>query len=386
MTTEKNSKRMPWVLALGMFVIGTTSLSVLGLGPALTRDMAVDPAYAGWLVTAFAATFAFTAPLAQFTLGRRLTPRALILAGAGVLASSLIWSALATSFNALLLARIASALGGALIAPTSAALAVSLVPEDRRGEVLAVVFAGFTLATVGGVPIATWLALLLGWRGALAGIGFAALLFLALAGLYLSRDTVKADPAPHQPSGAMRLSGPAILLMGTLGMLAAQFVVYALMGELLGQQFGVTAAGLPIAILLFGILGVAGNAAAGALSDRIGAGRLVWASFAGLAFCLALMTLDLGPYLGAMALAGCAFMGTLFATPQQSRLVALVHREQHGFALAVNSSANYLGIALGSGIASALVTHAGLWALPFAALGLLSVTAMVNMALIAINQ
>ena len=69
MTTEKVSKRAPWVLALGMFVIGTTSLSILGLGPALTRDMAVDPAGAGWLVTAFAATFALGAPLAQFTLG-----------------------------------------------------------------------------------------------------------------------------------------------------------------------------------------------------------------------------------------------------------------------------------------------------------------------------
>lgn len=112
MTTEKASKRVPWVLALGMFVIGTTSLSILGLGPALTRDLAIDPANAGWLVTAFAATFALAAPLAQFTLGRRFGPRTLVLAGGAILASSLVWSALATSFNALLVARITSALGG----------------------------------------------------------------------------------------------------------------------------------------------------------------------------------------------------------------------------------------------------------------------------------
>ncbi len=380
MPTQTISNRVPWILALGMFVIGTTSLSILGLGPALTRDLATDPADAGWLVTAFAATFALAAPLAQFTLGRRLAPRTLILVGASILAASLIWSALAASFQALLVARIASAFGGALIAPTSAALAISLVPVHRRGAVLATVFAGFTLATVGGVPIATWLTLLLGWRGAIAAMGLAALLFVALAAIYVPRDTDTARAPLKQPSEGPRLLATALLLMGTVGMLSAQFVIYALMGELLGQRFGVSAGGIPIAILLFGILGVAGNAVAGALSDRVGSGPLVWASFVGLAAFLSLMLLDLGPYLGAVVLAGCAFMGTLFATPQQSRLVGLVAEEHHGFILALNSSASYLGIALGSALASALGASIGLWALPVGALGLLALTAAVTVA------
>lgn len=383
---KESNNRVPWILALGMFVIGTTSLSILGLGPALTRDLAVDPAAAGWLVTAFAATFALAAPLAQFTLGRHFMPRTLILAGASVLAASLIWSALATSFNTLLVARVASAFGGALIAPTSSALAVSLVSVNRRGAVLAKVFAGFTLATVGGVPIATWLTLLLGWRGAVAGIGLAALLFAALAAIYMPRDTSTASSGKTLASEGANIIAPALLLLGTVGMLSTQFVIYALMGELLGQQFGVSENGLPIAILLFGVLGVAGNAVAGAQSDQVGPGRLVWASFAGLAAFLSLMIFDLGPYLGAMILAGCAFMGTLFATPQQSRLVELVSEEHHGFVLALNSSASYLGIAFGSGMASALAIKVGLWALPIGALGLLAATAAATLAFGAIKR
>lgn len=380
------SNRVPLILALGMFVIGTTSLSILGLGPALTRDLATDPADAGWLVTAFAATFALAAPLAQFTLGRRLAPRTLILSGASILAASLIWSALAGSFQALLVARIASAVGGALIAPTSAALAISLSPVDRRGAVLATVFAGFTLATVGGVPIATWLKLWLGWRGAIAAIGLASLVFVTLAAIYMPRDPDTSRPQRKQPSESLRLLAPALLLAGTVGMLSTQFVIYALMGELLGQRFGVSASGLPIAILLFGVLGVAGNAAAGALSDRVGPGPLVWASFAGLSAFLSLMLLNLGPYLGAVVLAGCAFMGTLFATPQQSRLVSLVATEHHGFVLALNSSASYLGIAVGSALASALGNSIGLWTLPVGALGLLALTAAVTVAFAAIKR
>lgn len=380
MPTQTISNRVPWILALGMFVIGTTSLSILGLGPALTRDLATDPADAGWLVTAFAATFALAAPLSQFALGKRLAPRTLILAGASILAASLVWSALASSFEALLIARIASALGGALLAPTSAALAISLVPVDRRGAVLATVFAGFTLATVGGVPIATWLTLWLGWRGAIAAIGLAAILFVALAAIYMPRNPDTANTPRKQPSQSLPLLAPALLLAGTVGMLSAQFVIYALMGELLGQQFGVSESGLPIAILLFGVLGVAGNSAAGALSDRVGPGPLVWASFGGLAAFLSLMLLDLGPYLAAVVLSGCAFMGTLFATPQQSRLVGLVAQEHHGFVLALNSSASYLGIAVGSASASALAFNTGLWALPIGALGLLALTVGVTVA------
>lgn len=373
------SKIVPWILALGMFVIGTTSLSILGVGPALTRDLATAPGAAGWLVTAFAATFAIAAPVAQFTLGRWVSPRHLIVAGTTILAASLIWMAVAAEFSSLLIARIASALGGALIAPTSAALAIASVPGDRRGAVLAIVFAGFTLATVGGVPIATWLALLLGWRGAMVAIAVAALLFLLLALLFLPG----AEKAVNRPAADERrtvgLWKPAVILLATLDMLAAQFAVYALMGELLGQRFGVSDAGLPLAILLFGILGVAGNAAAGFLSDRLGAAVLVWSSIASLAALLLIMNADLGAFAGSLVLAGCAFAGTLFVAPQQSRLVAQVPKDRHALVLALNSSASYLGIALGSGLASSLATAVGLQVLPVAALAVLALTGAINL-------
>lgn len=373
------SRMVPWTLALGMFVIGTTSLSILGVGPALTRDLATAPGAAGWLVTAFAATFAIAAPIAQFTLGRWVSPRHLIVAGTVVLTASLIWTSLAAAFSSLLVARVAAALGGALIAPTSAALAIASVPGDRRGAVLAIVFAGFTLATVGGVPIATWLTLLFGWRGAMVAIAVAALLFLLLALLFLpAAEKAGNGPAADEPR-SLGLWKPAIVLLATLGMLAAQFAVYALMGELLGQHFGVSDAALPLAILLFGIFGVAGNAAAGFLSDRVGAGVLVWSSIASLAVLLLIMNADLGAFAGSLVLAGCAFAGTLFVAPQQSRLVALVPQDRHALILALNSSASYLGIAVGSGLASSLAIDVGLHILPIAAFVVLALTGAINL-------
>lgn len=378
MPYSRYSFLVPWILALGMFVIGTTSLSILGIGPALTRDLAVDPSAAGWLVTAFAATFAIAAPTAQFALGKQYSPRNLIIGGTIILAGALIWASLAADFSGLLLSRIAAALGSSLIAPTSAALAVAMAPDGRKGAFLAIVFTGFTLSTVAGVPIMTWLALVLDWRGAMAAIAVAAMLLLFLMLATLPNELYAVGELEHKETLRTGCWKPTMILLATLAMLAAQFTIYSLMGELLGRVFGVSDEGLPGAILLFGIFGVAGNAAAGFLTDRIGASVLVWISIAGLASMLVLLSTDLGPVYGTLVLAGCAFAGTLFTTPQQSRLVELVHPTRHALILAMNSSASYLGIAFGSGLASSLALNGELTGLPIAALIVLSLAGLIN--------
>ncbi|WP_322097262.1 MFS transporter [Pelagibius sp. Alg239-R121] len=379
MPAFKHSHLVPWILSLGMFVIGTTSLSILGVGPAMTRDLAVSPGAAGWLVTAFAATFAVVAPIAQFALGKRYSPRSLIIVGTVILTAALTWAALAAGFSSLLFSRIAAALGSSLIAPTSAAVAVAMTPVGRRGAVLAIVFTGFTLSTVAGVPIMTWLTLMLDWRGAMAAIAVAALLLLLLVLAVLPNETIAVGDGGQDETPSVGLWKPTMVLLATLGMLAAQFTIYSLMGELLGQEFSVSDAGLPAAILLFGIFGVAGNAAAGFLTDRVGSDVLVWVSITGLAALLLLMNADLGPVYGTLVLAGCAFAGTLFTTPQQSRLVEIVHQDRHALILAVNSSASYLGIAFGSGLASLLAMNTGLSVLPVAALIVLSLVGAINL-------
>ncbi|MGR3469217.1 MAG: hypothetical protein ACU0CI_15195 [Shimia sp.] len=141
------------------------------------------------------------------------------------------------------------------------------------------------------------------------------------------------------------------------------------------QRFGLTIAGLSAAILVFG---VAGNAAAGLLADRLGPLRLVALSFVGPAAAFGLLLLPLPPVGAALALGVCAFMGTLFATPQQGRLVHGVPADQHGLVLALNSSASYVGIAGGAALASVTVVSFGVSALPLVALGCLALAIAVD--------
>jgi MFS transporter, DHA1 family, inner membrane transport protein len=358
-------------LSLGMLSVGTTSLVVLGLAQSMTTGLGVSSGAAGTLVTAFAFTYAVAAPLLQFVLGGRVGQRLLIVGGLCVLGAGSLWGAFASSFHELALSRTLAALGGAAVGPTSAAAGAALVPEQHRGRALAIVFAGFTVATVVGVPTATWLDLRLGWRGALGSVGALALMSSIAVGLTVQGG---GDRKPLHPRAFLRLLQrlPVAAALGTATMhLAAQFTIYALMAALLVERFGLEPAQLPMAILMFGLGGVLGNAAAGILADRFGAGRTVLASFVGLAAIFILLLLPLPPMIAATAVASCAAFGTLFTAPQQVRLTALVAPQDHAAVLALNASAGSIGLSIGATAAS--LTHAGygLHGLPPAALLLL---------------
>jgi DHA1 family inner membrane transport protein len=360
-------------LSLGMLSVGTTLLVVLGLAQSMTAGLGVSSGAAGALITAFAFTYAAAAPFLQFALGGRVEQRLLIVGGLCVLGAGSLWGAVAGSFHELALSRTLAGLGGAVVGPTSAAVGAALVPEQQRGRALAMVFAGFTLATVVGVPAATWLDVRLGWRGALASVGALALMSSIAVGLTVHGGS---ERRPLHPRAFLELLRrvPVAAALGTSTMhLAAQFTIYALMAALLVDRFGLETAQLPMAILMFGLGGVLGNAAAGILADRFGAGRTVLASFAGLAAIFILLSLPLSPMIAAIAVAGCAASGTLFAAPQQVRLTALVAPQERAAVLALNASAGSIGLSIGSTAASVTYAGYGLHGLPPAALLLLLV-------------
>lgn len=358
-------------LSLSMLSVGTTSLVVLGLGQSMAGGLGVSVGAAATLVTAFALTYAIAAPLLQFMVGGRLQPSALIVGGLCILGAGSFWGAFASSFHELTFSRILAALGGALVGPTSAAVGIAIVPEQQRGRALAAIFAGFTLATVVGVPAATWLGLALGWRGALACVGALALLS-AIAVVLTVRSEGDQEPLNLQAFFGLLQRLPVAAGLGTSSLhLSAQFAIYALMAALLVDRYGLEPAQLPMAIFLFGLGAVLGNAAAGILADRFGATSTVVASFVGLGVIFTLLCLPLPATMATTAVAGCAAFGALFSAPQQVRLTALVSRHEQAVVLALNASAGSIGLSIGSTAASFGYAAYGLTALPLAALLLL---------------
>ena len=166
----------------------------------------------------------------------------------------------------------------------------------------------------------------------------------------------------------------------TLFHMAAQFASYALVAVILQERFHFSASWIAPSLFAFGVGGIAGNVLAGRFADRFGSVRVMSVSLAGM--MLAFVAIAFVPAHPAIVLPFMAFwsgIAFLFMAPQQKRLVELAP-QQRGLLLAVNASAIYLGISLGTivgtrvyhawGIASVNIASFALVALALASLAL----------------
>ena len=152
-------------LALGGFGIGTTEFVAMGLLPDIASSLGITEPTAGHVISAYALGVVIGAPLiaalrragvAQDTAARLMAVFTL-----GNLAS-----VLAPSYGTLMAAASWQACPTARIFGVAALVAAHLMGRQNRAKAVAHVMTGLTVATVVGVPIASWLGQALGWRSA----------------------------------------------------------------------------------------------------------------------------------------------------------------------------------------------------------------------------
>jgi predicted MFS family arabinose efflux permease len=123
------------------------------------------------------------------------------------------------------------------------------------------------------------------------------------------------------------------------------------------------AEGITIFLSVFGVGAVVGNALGAWLTERLGSQRtLMVLAVAQMILLPALTLVPLG-IAGALALTLLWSLGAWsFMVPQQARLVSLGPQHQ-GLLLALNASAIYVGVSIGSTIGSWTLSHATFGAL-----------------------
>ena len=357
-----------WSLSLAYFVMGTSSIAVVGLVNNMANDLGVSKPDVAVLITVFALTFALAAPLLQVAAGS-LPRRTLLLGGLVVMATGCLFSAMAPTYGGVVAARVLMALGAAAVGPVASGLGAGLVPLERQGHALAVVFGGMTLASVLGLPLTSWLGALLGWRTMFGGLALLGLL-TALTIALLVHDR-RAAPRMSLASFGQVFRQRAVAWSVAMSVchMAAQFSLFALVAPFLQERFGIPPGQLSLALLVGGISGVAGNLLAGRLGDRLGAARSLQLSVVGMASAsVALLLLPGLPWLGMAAYGFWSMSGMGFYAPQQKRLIGLAP-DLRNLLLAINASALYVGMSLGAAAGSQAWLHLGPWSLPAVAMG-----------------
>ncbi|WP_039628604.1 MFS transporter [Streptomyces sp. 769] len=344
-------------LALATFAVGTDGYVIAGLLPSIAADLAVSTPAAGQLVTVFALTLALSAPV-MGALTSGLDRRSALLIALGVFVIGNAVTALGTSYEVVMAARIVTAVGAGTITSAASSTAAAIAPPELRGRALAFVMGGLTLATALGLPLGT----LIGrtdWHitlWAVAGISL-----LAIVGIIVGLPSVTL-PASSLPDRLRPLKQGrvlALLVVTSLAFLGA-YILYTYIAPALRDATGGNESLLTLILLAWGVGTLAGNITAGRLVDRHDSAHVLTGALALAALALALTPLAtraLAPTLAWAAVWGVSI--GIIVVPQQHRLIALSPAAAPVL-LGLNSSALYIGVALGGGFGGLAQRWSGL--------------------------
>jgi MFS transporter, DHA1 family, inner membrane transport protein len=343
-------------LCFGNFIIGTGTLIVPGMLPQLAEGLGVSLSYAGLLVTAFAATVCVGAPLLA-SVTSRFDRRTLLAAMQLLFFAGHALAALVASFAPMVLVRMATSVGAALFTAQAAATAALLVPPEKRGRAIAFVFLGWSVASVAGMPLGAYVGATLGWQAGFGLVAAGALAAAAAVWLLVPRG-IRMQPVDAAMWRSV-VRHPALLAnVGVTALFAAAgFSVLSYFVPAAHAFLGASPELVSLLLALFGIAGVTGNVLAVRYMDRVGPARVVL-----LALLSALAAHLLWPWTqGSVALVSLVLLGWgigVFASnsAQQARLVALAPAAAP-VSVALNSSAIYLGQALGPAAGGLLIAH-----------------------------
>nr|WP_312718858.1 MFS transporter [Stenotrophomonas geniculata] len=255
------------LLAVSAFVIVTTEFLIVGLLPALARDLGLGIARAGQLVTLFAFTVMLAGPPLTALLSH-VGRRGLFVVILLLFAASNALAAMATQPWLLALARVLPALALPVFWGTASETAVQLAPAGQGGRAVARVYLGITAAMLFGIPLGTLAADALGWRGSFWLLAALSLLMAGALALWMP-DTV-AGPRRALGEQARVLRQPQLLGHVLLSVLVftAMFAAYTYLADVLERLMRVPGAQVGWWLMGFGAVGLLGNALGGRWVDR----------------------------------------------------------------------------------------------------------------------
>ncbi|QKZ04968.1 MFS transporter [Pseudomonas eucalypticola] len=344
-------------LAAGAFGIGVTEFAPMGMLPGIAADLGVSIPTAGLLVSAYALGVLIGAPIMTLTTAR--VPRRYLLIGLmAIFTLGNLLSALATDYQTLLFARVVTSLNHGAFFGIGSIVAASVVPPDKRAGAVAAMFMGLTVATIGGVPLATWFGETFGWRTAFWGI--AGLGAVAMASLWLALPDIPAEKSDGLLAEIKVLGrGPVLsaLALTVVGS-SAMFTVFTYIAPILRDATHASTNFITGMLVLFGIGLTLGNIWGGKAADR-SVDRTLILSLTVLIVVLAAFTVLMRwPLPAAMAILVWGAASFALVPPLQMRVMEAA-KDAPNLASAVNIGAFNLGNAIGAALGGAVI-NAGL--------------------------
>ncbi|WP_343681879.1 MFS transporter [Acinetobacter baylyi] len=356
-------------LAIGAFAIGTTEFSPMGLLPNIAHDLNISIPTAGMLITGYALGVMLGAPIMTLWFGHFSRRKALILLMTLFTVGNLL-AAVAPNYWSLMAARLITSLNHGAFFGIGSVVAASVVPVHKQASAVASMFMGLTIANIGGVPLATWLGQVIGWRMAffaISGLGL-----LTMWSLYQALPQGSAGQRTDVKAELKVLSRIPVLmaLMTTVLGASAMFTLYTYIAPSLTAFTHASPMFITFMLVLIGIGFSIGNHLGGKFADLSLNKTLIGFLSLLILIMLAFPWLAQSHLGAAIALViwGIATFGLV--PPVQMRVMKIAH-EAPGLASSINVGAFNLGNAVGAAVGGLVLSlNLGYAAVSFAGAGL----------------
>ena len=371
------------ILIASSFMLGMSEFIVVGILPDIAADLKISEVTVGNLVSLFAFVYAPVTPLGS-ALSARFPRFATHLTLIGIFLAGNILCAFAPNYAVLVVARIMIA----LVSGTLVAVAMTYAPDvttDRfRTKFIAWVFSGFSIASVVGVPVGTWVANTFGWRWAFHMINVLTIVLIIGMVMVLPRNShiVKIGFLPQ-----FRLFFDRRIQLGVLDVVcgaAASYVFYTYLTPIMRDEVHVPEQYLSVGLVIFGAACLWSNLYGGKLAER-GRGveplthiRPIYCAHAVL--MASLVVAHWVPVYGALLLVVLGMFMYLQNSASQVLYMDVASQSHPGslnLAASLNSMSFNIGIAIGSAVGGLINGHFGLmWLGPVGALFLVCAIAI----------
>lgn len=357
----KNYKILTLILVLLSYILGSSEFIIVGILSDIAADLHVPVSKVGTLVTVFGLVYAVGTPVITTLLGKFNRYYSLIILTVIFISGNFL-SFFADNYSILCLSRIITAIVSGPMISLSLTFANAIAPAEKKAKIISLVFSGFSIASVFGVPIGSWISTMAGWNCA-----FLMIAVFSIVVLFLMTITLPRVSSAEEGRGCGQLQilkdrrtqiGVLLPMFGAGGI----YVFYTYLSPILTDILHYTADNVSILLFVYGFTTIISNLLSGMIAQKSGLKKMPVLFIIQAAMLLGLPLFLQNKISGTLLVMLLGITMYLLNSPIQMYFLGIAEEYPGSVVLAssFNSIFYNFGISLGSFIGSEIFNHTGL--------------------------
>lgn len=261
------NKRIAYMGCLGVIGIISTEFGIIGILPQIAQYYTINIGTAGYLLSGFALAIALTGPFMVLYVSK-FDKKKVMMSALGLFLISNFLSCFSPPFSLLMILRILPTILHPAFFSMAIAAATQDVPQKDQMRLTSIIIGGIALAQVTVIPFTTFIASIYTWQLSYIIQGIVILVTFLVIYKYLpSMPNKEVKSYKNQLSILARptfIAGTALNLF----LITAWFCSYSYFADYLSKSKGLSTQEISYMLLLFGVMGVISNFAAGRLLGK----------------------------------------------------------------------------------------------------------------------